>query len=206
MRPSAQHGERHLPDPARARARPRARPRSRPASRESPRTGSRRAPRSRPRARRARSRESTRPRARGPPPRGCARPPRRSSRRPLLDAVVVVRARSSRPTSAGSSVTMSRSRSSGEMSPCASISSPTQSMRSAQYARLKSTTGNSPIFLVWMSVSASHSSSMRPEAAGEDHEPLGRLHEHHLARVEVVEGEPDVAVRVQALLERAARC
>jgi hypothetical protein len=40
------------------------------------------------------------------------------------------------------------------------------------------------------------------EAAGEDHEPLGRLHEHGLARVEVVEREADVEVGVRPLLVR----
>src|SRR5438067_1362365 len=42
----------------------------------------------------------------------------------------------------------------------------------------------------------------RAEAAREDHEALGRLHEHRLARVEVVEGEADVDVRVRVLLMR----
>ena len=42
----------------------------------------------------------------------------------------------------------------------------------------------------------------RPEAAGEEHEGLGGLHEHRLARVEVAERQADVAVRVQLLLVR----
>ena len=42
----------------------------------------------------------------------------------------------------------------------------------------------------------------RPEAAGEDDEPLGRADEAHLARVEVVERVLDVEVRVRALLVR----
>ncbi len=42
----------------------------------------------------------------------------------------------------------------------------------------------------------------RPEAAGEDHEALGRLHEHRLAHVEVLEGQAEVDVRVQRLLVR----
>ena len=41
-----------------------------------------------------------------------------------------------------------------------------------------------------------------PEAAGEDHETLGRFHEHRLARVEVAEGELDVEVGVFVLLVR----
>ena len=44
----------------------------------------------------------------------------------------------------------------------------------------------------------------RAEAAGEDHEPLGGLHEHRLARVEVLERHRDVAVRIAALLVREA--
>ncbi len=42
----------------------------------------------------------------------------------------------------------------------------------------------------------------RAESAGEDDEALGRLHEHRLARVEVLERERDVAVRVEPLLVR----
>ena len=42
----------------------------------------------------------------------------------------------------------------------------------------------------------------RPEAAREDDEPLGGLHEADLARVEVVEGQADVEVRVLVLLVR----
>ena len=40
------------------------------------------------------------------------------------------------------------------------------------------------------------------EAAGEDHEAHRRLHEHRLARVEVLEAEPEVDVRVHPLLVR----
>jgi hypothetical protein len=40
----------------------------------------------------------------------------------------------------------------------------------------------------------------RAEPAREDHESLGRLHEHRLPRVEVVEGELDVEIRVLVLL------
>src|SRR6266545_3741206 len=42
----------------------------------------------------------------------------------------------------------------------------------------------------------------RPEASGEDDEALGRLHEHRLAHVEMLEGEPDVEVGVRVLLVR----
>ena len=44
----------------------------------------------------------------------------------------------------------------------------------------------------------------RPEAAREEHEALGRLHEHDLARVEVVEGVALPDVWVQLLLVRKA--
>jgi hypothetical protein len=40
------------------------------------------------------------------------------------------------------------------------------------------------------------------EAAGEEDEPLRRLHQHHLARVEVAEGDGEVDVRVRILLVR----
>ena len=42
----------------------------------------------------------------------------------------------------------------------------------------------------------------RPEAAREDDEALGCLHEHRLARVEVLERQRDVAVRIAGLLVR----
>ena len=42
----------------------------------------------------------------------------------------------------------------------------------------------------------------RPEAAGKDHERLGILHEHRLAREEVVELDATVDIRVERLLER----
>ena len=42
----------------------------------------------------------------------------------------------------------------------------------------------------------------RAEPAGEDDKPFGGLHEHRLARVEVLEAQRDVAVRVAGLLVR----
>ena len=42
----------------------------------------------------------------------------------------------------------------------------------------------------------------RAEAAGEDDERLGRLHEHHLARVEVAERDLEIEVVVRELLVR----
>ena len=46
----------------------------------------------------------------------------------------------------------------------------------------------------------------RAEAAGEDDEALGRLHEHHLARVEVLEGERRCRGTGSAPARAGARC
>ena len=64
-----------------------------------------------------------------------------------------------------------------------------------------STTGNDVTLPVCTRVSASNSSSKRAEAAGEDDERLGVLHEHRLAREEVAEVDADVDPVVHALLE-----
>ena len=42
----------------------------------------------------------------------------------------------------------------------------------------------------------------RAEAAGENHESVGRLHEHGLAGVEVLERQREIAVRIEALFLR----
>ena len=69
-------------------------------------------------------------------------------------------------TSSGSSTICIRSRSSGLTFPSATIVFFSQSNSPSQYALPTRTTGNSVIFLVWMSVSASNSSSMVPNPPG----------------------------------------
>ena len=66
--------------------------------------------------------------------------------------------------------------------------------------------GSAATLPVWISVSDSNSSSAVPKPPGKTHEALRRLHEHRLARVEVVEGEREVEVGVRRPARAAARC
>ena len=97
---------------------------------------------------------------------------------------------------------VSSARSSAETMPSASALRRTHSSSGVQYASPSSTTGKCITLPVWISVSDSNSSSAVPKPAGEDAEALGRLHEHRLAGVEVVEDQPEVDVVVHPLLVR----
>ena len=113
------------------------------------------------------------------------------------------RASSTRWTaSRGSSVKSSSARSSGETMPSASSRSSHPVEQRRQYAESKSTTGKCRTLPVWISVSDSNSSSTVPKPPGKTTKPSRRLHEHRLARVEVVERQLDVEVRVLVLLVR----
>ena len=65
-----------------------------------------------------------------------------------------------------------------------------------------STTGKWRTLPVWMSVSASNSSSSVPKPPGRMTNAVGVLHEHRLAREEVAELDAEVDVRVEVLLVR----
>ena len=91
--------------------------------------------------------------------------------------------------SAGSSVTKRSRRPRARSGRRASSSSPTQPAGRCQNARSKSTTGKCSTLPVWISVSDSNSSSSVPKPPGKMTKPSAALHEHRLARVEVLEGE-----------------
>ena len=84
--------------------------------------------------------------------------------------------------------------------PSASAASRSQSSRPSHSPSPIRITGKWRIVPVWISVSASNSSSSVPKPPGSDHERAGVAHEHHLAREEVAEAERDVEVVVGRLL------
>ena len=193
------------------------------ARRRAPRAG---APRDRPDPRPpgsppapGRSPPAPRPPRAGRRPRAQARPPRADRGAPRAETLLRVglfrrvRARSrrrrrgrrrapSRARCCGSSVRVRSARSSGETIPSASALRRTHSSSGVQYASPISTTGKCITLPVWISVERLEQLVGRAEAAGEDAEPLGRLHEHRLAGVEVVEDEAEVDVVVHRLLVR----
>ena len=107
-----------------------------------------------------------------------------------------------RTASAGSSVEWSRSTSLGEISPFGEQLACTQSSISPQKSRADQDDREVPHLAGLDQRQRLVELVERAEAAGEDDEALGRLHEHRLAGVEVLERHRDVAVGVQALLVR----
>ena len=116
----------------------------------------------------------------------------RSPRRPARRTISM--------TSFGSSVTWMRSRSSGETIPSPSsltLIHSTSPLKNAEPTRI---TGK-PRDLAGLDERQRLEQLVhRPVATGEDHEPVGVLHEHRLAREEVPELDPEIDVRVDRLL------
>ena len=104
--------------------------------------------------------------------------------------------------SAGSSVTRSRSTSSGEIIPSARSRSRIQSTRPRPVVRAEEDDGEVRDLPRLDQRQRLEELVERAEAAREDDEALGGLHEHRLADVEVPEGQGDVEVRVRELLVR----
>ena len=114
--------------------------------------------------------------------------------------------RSSRTASAGSSVTWSRSTSSGEIIPSASASLAHPVEQLAPVVRADEDDGEVEHLAGLDQRQRLEELVERAEAAGEDHEALGRLHEHRLARVEVLERHARCRSTGSAPARAGARC
>ncbi len=103
---------------------------------------------------------------------------------------------------ATSSVTCSRLRSSGEILSVASGCSPIQSSRPCQYPESDQDDGELAHLVGLDQRERLEQLVERAEPAGEEDESLRSLHQHHLAGVEVAEGEGEVEKPVGLLLVR----
>ena len=104
--------------------------------------------------------------------------------------------------SAGASVTRTSSRSAGDTSPSSSIRVRIQSSMRRPVGGVEQHHREAADLARLHQRQRLEQLVERAEAAREDDEALRRLHEHDLARVEVLERQREVAVRVEALLVR----